>query len=65
MELVSNTKGHELDEKLEIYQKMRVSYYIVYDSNKHLGEQVLRVYNMFGRHYVETTKTWFEDIRRY
>jgi Uma2 family endonuclease len=62
IEIVSNKKGNELDTKLQTYEKMRVSYYIVYDPNQHLGEQVLRVYTIKGRRYVETTNNWLEDI---
>lgn len=62
IEIVSNKKGNELDEKLQIYEKMRVSYYIVYDPHKNLGEQILRIYAIKGRRYVETTDNWLEDI---
>jgi len=40
---------------------MRVSYYVVYDPSHQLGEQVLRIYELRGRHYVETG-TWLEDV---
>jgi Uma2 family endonuclease len=62
IEIVSNKKGNELDEKLQIYEKMRVSYYIVYDPHKNLGEQVLRIYSIKGRRYIETTNNCLEDI---
>ncbi|WP_414585895.1 hypothetical protein [Scytonema sp. PCC 10023] len=41
---------------------MRVSYYIVYDPTYQLGEQVLRVYELRGRRYFETTETWLEQV---
>ncbi|MBD2495988.1 Uma2 family endonuclease [Nostoc sp. FACHB-280] len=62
IEIVSNKKGNELDEKLQIYEKMRVAYYIVYDPHQNLGEQVLRIYTIKGRRYIETTNNWLEDI---
>ncbi|AFY42752.1 Uma2 family endonuclease [Nostoc sp. PCC 7107] len=62
IEIVSNKKGNELDEKLQIYEKMRVAYYIVYDPHQNLGEQVLRIYTIKGRRYLETTNNWLEDI---
>ncbi|MBD2597409.1 Uma2 family endonuclease [Nostoc spongiaeforme FACHB-130] len=62
IEIVSNKKGNELDEKLQIYEKMRVAYYIVYDPQQNLGEQVLRIYTIKGRRYLETTNNWLEDI---
>ena len=61
IEIVSNKEGGELDKKLRIYELMRVSYYVVYDPSHQLGEQVLRVYELRGRHYVETG-TWLEDV---
>ncbi|MCP2730746.1 Uma2 family endonuclease [Limnofasciculus baicalensis] len=62
IEIVSNKVGDELGEKLKIYQQMRVSYYIVYDPNCQLGEQVLLVYELRGRRYYETTETWLEQV---
>ncbi|HLO88833.1 MAG TPA: Uma2 family endonuclease [Nostocaceae cyanobacterium] len=62
IEIVSNTEGEELGEKLKIYEQMRVIYYIVYDPKQRLGEQKLRIYTLKGRRYVETTETWLADI---
>jgi hypothetical protein len=62
MEIVSNKKGGELDEKLKIYQRMRVIYYVVYDPKQHLSEKVLRIFKLTGINYVETTETWLEGV---
>ncbi len=62
IEIVSNKIGNELESKLRIYERMRVSYYIVYDPTKQLGESVLRVYELRGRRYSETTQTWLEQV---
>ncbi|GAX34075.1 Uma2 family endonuclease [Nodularia sp. NIES-3585] len=62
MEIVSNKEGDELGKKLEIYEQMRASYYIVYDPNQQLGEQALRIYELRGRRYFETSKTWLEQV---
>jgi Uma2 family endonuclease len=62
IEIVSNKVGDELGEKLRIYQQMRVSYYIVYDPTRQLGEQILRIYEMRGSRYYETTETWLEQV---
>ncbi|KAB8317404.1 Uma2 family endonuclease [Tolypothrix campylonemoides VB511288] len=61
IEIVSNKEGDELGKKLGIYEHMRVSYYIVYDPTQQLG-QVLRVYELRGRRYFETTETWLEQV---
>jgi Uma2 family endonuclease len=62
IEIVSNQEGGELDKKLHIYEKIRVSHYIVYDPNLHLGDKILRVYSLKARRYVETTNNWLEEI---
>jgi Uma2 family endonuclease len=62
IEIVSNKEGDELGKKLLIYEHMRVSYYVVYDPTRQLGEQVLRVYELRGRRYFETTETWLEQV---
>jgi hypothetical protein len=62
IEIVSNKIGGELDEKLKIYQRMRVIYYIVYDPKQHLSEKVLRIFKLTGINYVETTETWLEGV---
>ncbi|HZF41542.1 MAG TPA: Uma2 family endonuclease [Blastocatellia bacterium] len=52
VEIVSNTKGRELDEKLRHYARLDVSYYVVYDPHHWLMEDPLRVYERgFGRRY--------------
>jgi len=52
IEIVSNTEGHELDEKLRHYARLDVSYYVVYDPQHLLMEDMLRVHERgFGRRY--------------
>jgi hypothetical protein len=52
VEIVSNTEGHELDEKLRHYARLDVSYYVVYDPQHLLMEDTLRVHERgFGRRY--------------
>ena len=62
IEIVSNKKGNELGEKLEIYQRMRVSYYIVHDPTKQLGEKELYIYELRGMRYFETSETWLGQV---
>ncbi|MCS6774436.1 MAG: Uma2 family endonuclease [Anaerolineae bacterium] len=51
VEIVSNREGKELGEKLAIYERMRVRYYVVYDPQRLLGEPALRV-------FVNTAEGW-------
>ncbi|MEH1900751.1 MAG: Uma2 family endonuclease [Nostoc sp.] len=62
LEIVSNKEGDELGKKQQIYEHMRASYYIVYDPNQQLGEKVLRVYELRGRRYFETSENWLEQV---
>jgi Uma2 family endonuclease len=62
IEIVSNKIGEELGKKLKIYEQVRVSYYIVYDPDQHLGQQVLRVHELKGRRYAESQESWLEQV---
>ncbi|BAU07241.1 Uma2 family endonuclease [Fischerella sp. NIES-3754] len=62
IEIVSNKEGDELGTKLKTYEQMRASYYVVYDHTQQLSEQALRIYEIRGRRYFETTETWLEQV---
>ncbi|AFZ17272.1 Uma2 family endonuclease [Allocoleopsis franciscana] len=62
LEIVSNKVGDELGNKLKIYEHMRVSYYIVYDPTQQLGQQVLRIHELRGMRYSETSATWLDQV---
>lgn len=62
MEIVSNNEGEELTKKLKIYERMKVNYYIVYDPNQQLGEDILTIHKLVGRNYIKTQETWLTDI---
>ncbi|MEO0686491.1 MAG: Uma2 family endonuclease [Cyanobacteria bacterium J06649_11] len=62
IEIVSNKFGDELGEKLRIYEHMRASYYIVYDPTKQLSEETLRIYELRGMRYYQTSETWLEQV---
>jgi Uma2 family endonuclease len=67
IELVSNQVGDELTEKLDIYQHMRASYYVVYDPNRQLGDRPIRIYELRGRRYLELDSGglesyWLEQV---
>lgn len=53
VEVVSNKEGGELDRKMEIYRKIGVAYYAVYDPFSHLGKRELRLFRLEGSRYVE------------
>jgi hypothetical protein len=62
IEIVSNTVGEELEAKKEIYQQMRVTYYVVFDPRKHLGEKQLHIFELRGRYYQEIAGTYLEQV---
>ncbi|HAC63669.1 MAG TPA: hypothetical protein DCF68_09060 [Cyanothece sp. UBA12306] len=62
IEIVSNQVGGELDSKLEIYQRMRISYYVVYDPACQISDRSLRIFELRGRYYQETQNPWLEQV---
>lgn len=62
LEIVSNTVGEELAEKLRLYEQMRVSYYVVYDPSQQLGEKQLYIYELRGLSYFECESNWLEQV---
>ena len=62
IEIVSNRKGHELDNKLHDYARIGVAYYIVYDPEKQLGEKLLYLYERRHISYVEISGSWLPEV---
>ncbi len=62
IEIVSNKEGDELGSKLKTYEHMRASYYVIYDPTQQLSQQALRIYEIRGRRYFETSETWLEQV---
>lgn len=62
MEIVSNTIGGEDDEKLARYLQMHIPYYVIYDPEKQLSDQVLRIYELQGAVYVLRPDNWLPSI---
>lgn len=52
VEVVSNTQGGETDAKFRIYEKLRAWYYIVFDPQKFIQKDVLRIYELSGKGYI-------------
>jgi Putative restriction endonuclease len=62
MEIVSNKIGGEDGEKLTRYSQMRIPYYVIYDPEKQLSDQVLRIYELQATAYVLRTDHWLPSI---
>jgi Uma2 family endonuclease len=62
IEIVSNKVGKELAEKMTIYQRMHINYYVVYDPEKHLGDEILRVYELQRGNFVQKSDNFLEQL---
>ena len=62
IEIVSNTEGNELGDKRTIYAQIGVPYYIVFDPNQELTQDVLHMFELLRRSYVERADAWLPEI---
>ena len=65
IEIVSNREGNEDGDKLRRYALAEVPYYVIYDPEKWLSkrdEDVLRCYELRGRHYVRMRDHWLPQV---
>ena len=62
IEVVSNLEGEELGKKLKIYARMGISYYVVWDPLKLLGEQRLWPFALDGRSYTPRESCNFPEL---
>lgn len=62
IEVVSNKVGNELTNKLAIYERMRVSYYAVYDPRQQLSPNPLRLFELRGTQYSEMAQPWMAQV---
>lgn len=65
VEIVSNKKGNEDSTKLQLYSQIGVPYYVIFDSQKILSQDVLRVYKRDNttQSYRHKSQPWFPEIR--
>lgn len=62
VEIVSNFKGNELDEKLERYDAANIKYYLVFDPANHYGTESVRLFWRNGQPFHQTNATIMERI---
>src|SRR5439155_17136404 len=51
--------GGEDTDKLRLYARIGIPYYVIYDPLRRLGEEVLRVFQLHGRTYQAMARPWF------
>jgi hypothetical protein len=61
LEIVSNKEGRELDEKMEIYARLNIPYYIVWDPEHYLTPKELHCFSLRDKRYHEC-EPWFPGI---
>jgi Uma2 family endonuclease len=62
VEIVSNTKGEETSKKLREYARMGIRYYVIYDPQRSVQEDVLKVYELHVGNYVARKDGWMEMV---
>jgi len=62
IEIVSNKIGNELGSKLQNYAFAAVSYYVVFDPLKQLGETILQIYELRGNSYVKLDNFFLSQV---
>ncbi len=62
IEIVSNREGNELGRKLETYATFRVSYYIVFDPLRQLGDELLRLFELRAGVYQPLASRYLESV---
>ncbi|MCS6774883.1 MAG: Uma2 family endonuclease [Thermoflexales bacterium] len=62
VEVVSNRKGEELGRKAELYWRVRVRYYVVYDPSRQLSERVLQAFVNGVEGWEPVEPTWLPGV---
>lgn len=63
IELVANEIGGEADVKKLLYAQLGVPFYVIYDPEKYLSDQVLYVYRLALDRYIQQPNAWMEEIQ--
>jgi len=62
IEIVSNTAGGEASTKLRTYARMGVAYYVIYDPEQHLSQQVVQLYELHPTGYRLLQPWWMPGV---
>lgn len=58
IEIVSNKEGNEDGSKLRDYAQIGIPHYLIFDPQKQLSEEILRIYKLTRGKYVQQSTTW-------
>ena len=62
IEIVSNKEGGENTSKLQRYARIGITYYVIFDPDKHLSNELLIVYGLQLGRYVRLNQAYFNEI---
>ncbi|MEW5989067.1 MAG: Uma2 family endonuclease [Chloroflexota bacterium] len=62
IEIVSNRKGEELGAKRRLYARIGVAYYVVFDPQRLLSQDKLRIYELRGTEYALRRQRWLPGV---
>jgi Uma2 family endonuclease len=62
IEIVSNLKGNELGDKKEMYAKIGIPYYVIFDPAEHYGKPNIRVFENKAFEYYPKKNLIFNDL---
>ncbi|MEW6368931.1 MAG: Uma2 family endonuclease [Acidobacteriota bacterium] len=62
VEIVSNTQGEELRNKMQLYARLRATYYVVFDPCLQIQDRPLRVFVLSPGGYVETEERYLAEV---
>ena len=62
VEIVSNTKGNELESKRLLYAQIGVAYYVVFDPEHYLSETTLHLFERHGSSFARMSDHWLRDV---
>jgi Uma2 family endonuclease len=63
VEVVSNREGGEDSEKMSIYARAGVRYYVIFDPQRFLSHEVVRAYRLEGMHFEKLAgPVWFSEV---
>jgi Uma2 family endonuclease len=62
IEIVSDTRGDETGYKSQLYARMRVLYYVIWDPTNCLGGERLRVFVLRDKAYVSLAEPWLPAV---
>lgn len=62
VEVVSNTKGGEVNRKIPLYAQLGVRYYAILDPMRRLRRGLLRMFVLTPSGYVPTTDLWMPEV---